>query len=362
MFLKKIDLFNFKSYEEVNFEWSKKLNLIVGLNGSGKTNILESIYFSCITKSFSGLSDQQLIKHNEQLFVVKLIIDNDSVTASCKEGGRKNIIVNKQPYEKNAEHIGRFPVIFVSPNDHDYIRDSSETRRKFLDELFCQVNSEYLTHLVLYNKILKQRNQLLKQFKDRQYFDKDLLEVFDKQIEPHGIFIAGFRENAIKELTPLVQKYYKLLSDDKEQINLTHLSQVYDSENYASGIIARHDKDRLSCRSNFGIHKDDYEFSIEQLPIKKYGSQGQQKSFMLATQLAKHQYLKDKTEKTPLLLLDDVFDKLDTKRITELMSIISSDEFGQVFITDASKDRTIEITKELDIDYQIIEIQGSQIV
>lgn len=362
MFLKNLILFNFKSYEELNITWSHKLNIIVGINGSGKTNILESIYFSCITKSLSGLNDQQLIKHEEQLFVINLFIDQHKITSSCKEGGRKHILVDKQPYAKNSEHIGRFPVIFVSPNDHDYIRDSSETRRKFFDELFCQVNSTYLNHLTLYTKILKQRNQLLKQFKDRQYFDRELLDVFNAQLIPHGVFIANFRKHAITEITPIVQNYYSFLSEDKEQIDLEHITQVINSENYDTELNNRLEKDRLLCRSNFGIHKDDYGFTIEKLPIKKYGSQGQQKSFMLALQLAKHQYLKTTTNKSPLLLLDDVFDKLDRRRIQKLMKIISSEDFGQVFISDTSKDRSTEVTKDISSDCLIIEIKDSQVV
>ena len=360
MFLKKIALFNFKSYEDLTLEFSKGLNIIVGLNGSGKTNVLESIYYSCITKSFSGMQDTQLIKNGEQFFAVHLDVDDKRVTASFKEGSKKQFLVDKIPYKKNSDHIGRFPVVFVSPNDHDYIRDASDTRRKFFDELFCQTNKEYLNHLLVFNKLLKQRNVLLKQFREQNYFDYDLVSVFDEKIAPHNKWLHDYREKGTREMSVYTRTFYSKISGDSECVSLSYKDDRSYGD-FVSNANKLRDRDRHSCRTNFGIHKDDYEFEIEEQPIKKYGSQGQQKSFMLSVQLAKYKYLKDNSDIVPFLLLDDVFDKLDHERILQLLEVIESGVVGQSFITDASKERSLSFVKGMKSKPTIFEIVEGEI-
>ena len=359
MFLKKLTLLQFKSYEEQSFEFSERINFILGNNGTGKTNILEAIYFLCLTKSFSGLSDTQLIKHEAQFFLLNAWIDDLALVSSMKEGHRKQLTINKQAYEKLSEHIGKFPVVFVSPNDHDFIRDASDSRRKLLDELFCQVSKEYLSHLQEFNKILKQRNQLLKQFKEKNFFDFDLLQVYTEQMCTHHVFIANFRKQNLEILSVKTQNYYIKLSNNHEKIALNYNSQeTFSEEDFLKAAQNSLEKDRILQRSNIGCHKDDYEFLIDEFPLKKYGSQGQQKSFMLSLQLAKYEFLMDKSNKKPFLLLDDVFDKLDINRVHSLLKIVSSDDFGQIFITDASKDRTIGFTQDITCDYKLLEIRS----
>lgn len=361
MFLKKIDLFNFKSYAELTLNFGKGLNFILGLNGSGKTNVLDAIYYSCMTKAFSGLTDQQLIRHGEHFFVLKTYHHTgDEISASFKPGTKKQFLLNKKPYQSLAQHIGQYPVVFVSPNDHDYIRDSSETRRKFFDEFFCQVNRDYLLAQMKYNKILKQRNQLLKQFKDKQYFDLDLLHVFDEQLAPLNTTLSEYRTKALAELGPVLSKYYQVISSDSEQIGLQYLNER-SSGDYHLQMAMGLEKDRMLGRSNFGVHKDDYDFLLGDSSIKKYGSQGQQKSFMLSLQLAKFDFLKSKLGKTPFLLLDDVFDKLDQERIARLLDLIDQGSFGQVFITDASQQRCEQFVDGMTTKPSIFVLKNSEI-
>lgn len=359
MFLKKINLLNFKSYEEHDFEFCDRLNFIVGKNGSGKTNILESIYFSCLTKSFSGLNDHQLIKNEEQYFVVKSNIDQDILVASIKDGERKHFSVNKQTYDKTIDHLGKYPLVFVSPNDHDYIRDSSDRRRNLFDEVFCQVDKDYLKHLMQYNKLLKQRNQLLKQFKDRNYFDLDLLKTYNLQLCQHHLHVTRFRQKNLETISTLTLENYALLSDSNETVSLNYVSQeTFTEETYHLAMQESLQKDKSAYRTSIGCHKDDFDFLINDLPLKKYGSQGQQKSFMLSLQLAKYTFLMAQKNKKPFLLLDDVFDKLDPERILRLLKIISQDTYGQSFITDASSERTKEFITHLQVKYCIIEIDN----
>lgn len=357
MFLKKIGLFNFKSHEDLSIELGEGLNIILGLNGSGKTNILESIYYACITKSFSGMADAQLVKEGEQLFVVHLDVDKKRISATYKSGSKKQFLVDKVPYKRVSEHVGKFPVVFVSPNDHDYIRDASETRRRFFDELFCQTSPEYLEHLLNYTKLLKQRNSLLKQFRENDYFDSDLLAVFDEKIAPSNLWLHNYRVKGTKEMSIYARTFYANISDESERVSLRYIGDRSEGDFLNQAKILR-ERDRGSCRTNFGIHKDDYEFEIEEKPLKKYGSQGQQKSFMLSLQLAKYKYLSDNTGISPFLLLDDVFDKLDQKRIMKLLEIIESGVVGQCFITDASKERSLKFVERLVSKPTIFEISN----
>ena len=360
MFLKKIELFNFKSYEDLNLQFKDGLNIIVGLNGTGKTNILEAIYFLSLTKPFSGLADAQLVKDNGDMYVVKGSFDTNEVAVSYKLGSKKTFLLDRVPYKKNSDHVGKFPVVFVSPNDHDYIRDASETRRRFFDELFSQTYPEYLEALIHYTKLLKQRNQLLKQFKEQNYFDEDLLIVFDeKMCAPHEL-IRKYRVRGAKEMSVYTRTFYNSIAENVETVGINYKDELSDGE-YLTCMKQYRSKDRMLGRTNFGVHKDDYEFVIEDKSLKKYGSQGQQKTFMLATQLGKFKYIKDNADKMPILLLDDVFDKLDQNRILALLNVIESGIIEQCFITDASKERTLNFVKQMKRKPSIFEIAQGKV-
>lgn len=351
MHLKKLDILNFKNYSEGEFEFSERVNCFTGNNGSGKTNILDAIYYLSFCKSYFHSSDKVNIKHGESFFAVKGIFDidqeNDQIYCAVQEGKKKIFKRNEKAYEKLADHIGRYPAVIITPNDSDLIREGSSIRRKFIDGIISQYNKDYLYTLIDYNKILLHRNNLLKHFKSERKFSMESLEIWDMQLVSLGAKIFEERKKFLIEFKPYFLEYYGHLSGGNEEINLEYKSDLH-SETMDNLLEQSLENDRYLCRTSKGIHKDDLEFKIHDHPIKSIGSQGQQKSFLICLKLAQFQFIKKATGKVPLLLLDDVFDKIDDERIGFLMELVSKNSFGQIFITDTHQGRVSELFEKIE--------------
>jgi DNA replication and repair protein RecF len=346
MLLENLHLLYFKNYEEADIYFSPHINCFVGDNGSGKTNLLDAIHYLSLTKSAFTASDLQNIKQDESFFVVKGRFQQQgsphTVQCTLRVGQKKVVTHNKAPYEKVSEHIGRFPVVLITPYDTDLIREGSEERRKFFDSLISQLDHPYLDLLIRYNHLLKQRNSLLKQFADRQYLDEEYLRVLDEQLVPAGQVIARTRQTFLDSFGPVFLRHYRHLSDSHEEVTLQYKSQLPGAD-FAQLLEQARRKDLALQRTTVGPHRDDFVFQMDGLPVKNYGSQGQQKSYVIALKLAQFEVLAQKKQAKPLLLLDDIFDRLDEKRITKLLEMVADHTFGQLFITDSHLDRTEKV-------------------
>lgn len=359
MQLKKIQLLNFKNYEEISLNFSEGVNGIVGENGSGKTNLLDAIHYLCLTKSAFNSLDSQNIRHGEKFFMIQGIFEKEDkeneVHCSLQEGKAKTLKVEKKAYQKISEHIGQFPCVLMTPYDTDLIREGSETRRKFFDGTLSQIDQVYLNNLLKYNKIIEQRNSLLKQFAERNFFDKTLIDTYDTHLLPLAQAIYEKRSEFINEFTPLLENYYFFICNEKEKIGMNYESDLQ-STDFPSLFRNQLQKDMLLQRTTKGIHKDDYTFTIGGYPINKFGSQGQQKSYVIALKLAQFELLSRLKGIKPILLLDDIFDKLDDTRIKKLMELMSNGKFGQVFLTDARPERTRGLFEEIGQAIQVIAV------
>lgn len=365
MELRNITLFNFKNYEEGQLDFSGSINLISGDNGAGKTNLLDAIHYLCLSKSAFSSVDALTIKHEEVYFSIMGDMKEEAETyriiCGLKNGDKKVLTVNQIPYAKISEHIGRFPCVLIAPDHIAVIKEGSEERRKFFDNVISQVNPEYLERLITYNKYLKARNQLLKQFYERNYRDMVLLETYSETMVKNGAYIYAYRQAFIERFKPILQGVYDKISSHKEQVDLKYESQLHDGtfEVLNTKTIP---EDLRAQRTTVGIHMDDFAFLIDGQNLRKLGSQGQQKTFLLALKIAQHQLITETLHKKPIMLLDDIFDKLDDKRIAQLLAMCKSGYFGQVFITDARKDRTTQLLKEADIEAKIIEIGQGRVL
>lgn len=357
MFLENIRLFNFKNYEEAQIDFSPQINSIVGENGSGKTNLLDAIHYLSLSKSAFNSIDYQNIRHEKDVFSIQgnFILEEEKYKVLCayQNGQKKALKVNQKPYSKISEHIGRFPVVLIAPNDSKLITEGSEERRKFFDSIISQLDIEYLENLIQYNRVLKQRNAFLKQSYESQVFDIDLLNVYDEKMLVLGIKISNVREQFIQTFQPIFQKHYQNLSNQKEVTSLTYKSD-FKKENYREVFKEARPKDRILQRSTKGIHKDDFVFEIETYSLKKFASQGQQKSFLIALKLTHFEIIQNQKKIKPLLLLDDIFDKLDDNRMNKLVEMVANDIFGQIFITDARPERTETVLARIESERKII--------
>ncbi len=365
MWLKHLSVLNFKNYSESTLEFSSEANAFTGQNGSGKTNLLDAIHYLSLCKSYFNPIDSQHIRKGEDWFMVQGEFDRefkfDQISCSMKRNQKKQFKKNKKEYSRLADHIGQFPLVMISPNDSFIIMDGSEERRKFIDNVISQTDNHYLDILIAYNRILLQRNTVLKNIRDTGVFDLGLLEVLNLQLVECGEKIYQRRKQFILEFLPEFQRYYQFLSEDAEQVSLIYESQMTSSD-FLTLLESQLDKDRALERTTVGIHKDDLIFSIhEGMPLKKFGSQGQQKSFLIALKLAQYAFLKDKKQFKPLLLLDDIFDKLDERRTKKLMQLVSEEEFGQIFLTDTDAERIRKIFNEIGQPIRIFDVQGGQV-
>ena len=365
MFLKKISLVNFKNYEQLDLSLSSYVNCFVGNNGMGKTNVLDAIYYLSNCKSFFNSIDSQNILHEQDFFVIQGEFDStkktEKIYCGVKKGKKKVFKKGKKEYEKLSEHIGLINTVLISPMDINLIYEGSEVRRKFVDLIISQYNTEYLQTLIKYNKVLLQRNALLKSFIEKRNFNALSLEVWDEQLIEHGNKIHQFRKDFIAEFTPIFNEIYQFISNKKEIVSFGYKSQLLEGtfkENLANGL----QKDSYSGHTSMGIHKDDYLFQLNGKSLKKLGSQGQQKTFLISLKLAHFKHIESKTNSKPILLLDDIYDKLDEERIGQLMTKICEGDYGQVFITDTNTKRLPAFFKKKKYECFAFEIENGTII
>ena len=364
MYLQQLSVINFKNYAESELKFSEGVNVFTGNNGAGKTNLLDAIHYLSLCKSYFNPIDSQQIKQGEEFFIITGNFNkNDSaeaVACSVKRNQKKQFKRNKKDYQRLADHIGLFPLVMVSPYDISIIIEGSEERRKFIDNVISQTDNSYLDELIIYNKVLVNRNALLKQIADTGRYDPHLMDVLDEQLTLSGNRIFEKRKAFMESFTEIFNRHYTWLSDDAERVELSYESQLL-SDDFTALLKRGIEKDRVLERTTFGIHKDDLLFSIHNMPMKKFGSQGQQKSFLIALKLAQYSFLYQQNGFKPILLLDDIFDKLDDLRITKLMQMISNHDFGQVFITDTTTARVKKVFDEIGVKITLFNVKGGEI-
>lgn len=346
MMLKTLQLTNFKNHEDFSVDFGDGINCILGKNGAGKTNLLDAIYYLSFTKSAVGSQDRLTIQHNQEAFTLFGTYDNQTIALQFVAGKAKTVKVDGSEPDKLSAIIGKTPLIIVLPDDTAMIKEGSEERRKFFDGALSQFDSGYLESILSYNKILKQRNSLLKQ-QDGRSVNYQLVETYDDQLIPLAMDISRKRSEIVKEFLPFLAKNYSDLHAGKESPDLVFKSHV--EENFDQVFRDNFPKDQLMQRTLLGSHRDDFQFFLDGELIKKFGSQGQQKTFIISLKLALYDFLLDRLDKKPLLLLDDIFDKLDDSRIQLLVQLLlDKKRFGQIFITDARKERSKELFKSLE--------------
>lgn len=359
MILKTLSLLNYKNFDSKNFDFDNKINCFVGQNGIGKTNILDAIYHLSFGKSYFNPVTIQNIKHGEDFFVVDGQYDKDEkhekIVVSLKRGQKKMIKRNGKAYDKLSDHIGFLPLVIISPADRDLILEGSDIRRKFIDSVISQSDKIYLDDLIKYNKVLAQRNSLLKYFALNNTFNLDTLEVYNSQLNNYGSHIFEKREAFLKEFIPIFLKRYQSISNKQEVVDLEYKSDLFDTD-FNKLLQLNLNKDKALQHTSIGIHKDDLVFKIEEYPIKKFGSQGQQKSFLVALKLAQFDFIKKHSGVNPILLLDDIFDKLDENRVAQIIKLVDDEDFGQIFISDTHADRTENVVKSIHQSYKIFKL------
>ena len=359
MNLNTLSLVNYKNFESQVFDFDAKINCFVGANGIGKTNALDAIYHLAFGKSYFNPVALQNINHNAEFFVVDgSFSKNDrieKIIVSLKRGQKKIIKRNGKAYEKFSEHIGFIPLVIISPADRDLIIEGSDTRRKFIDSVISQSDKSYLTELINYNKVLSQRNALLKYFALNNTFNKDTLDIYNEQLHTYGTEIFKKRDAFLKTFIPIFKARYEAISQSKEVIDLQYKSDLFEDE--LKDLLNKNiNKDKALQYTSVGTHKDDLVFLIDDFPIKKFGSQGQQKSFLIALKLAQFDFIKQQSGVSPILLLDDIFDKLDENRVAQIISLVDDEHFGQIFISDTHAERTEEVIKQIHQSYKIFKL------
>ena len=359
MIITKLSLLNFKNHSERNFEFSTQINCFVGNNGVGKTNILDALHYLSMAKSFLGNKDLNNIKIEEDFFTIEGTIDDGEKENIIKiqqpKEAKKIIKKNDKSYERIADHIGFLPSVIISPYDSNLISDSGESRRKFLDAMISQTDSDYLFNLIQYQKTVQQRNALLKDFSKNRYFDADNLEIYNEPLIKFGSKLFEKRREFTDSILPLIQNYYEIISKGKEKITVIYESDLSD-HNFGTLLDQNLEKDRMLTYTSKGIHKDDLLFEMNGISMKRTASQGQQKSFLIALKLSQMNRIKELTGKTPILLLDDIFDKLDDSRVSQLIELVNQEHFGQIFITDTSRERTESVVKRINEESKIFDL------
>jgi DNA replication and repair protein RecF len=363
--LKQLELLNFKNYETAHLNFHEKVICFTGNNGEGKTNVLDAIYYLCFCKSFINTSDGANIRNSEQFFTIQSefsVNENiEHIYCAFKRDDNKVFKRNKKEYQKLSEHIGLIPLVITSPSDIFLIHEGSEIRRKFIDGIISQYDVNYLHHLLQYNKALAHRNALLKQLSEQRSTNAEMLEMWDHQLIQYGSKIFEARKSFITDFITVFKQQYQLLSKQNEEVDLIYESKLL-TQDYAQLLKGALLKDFAVRHTTVGIHKDDLEFLLADKALKKMASQGQQKTFLLALRLAQYHYIKQVKKAYPILLVDDVYDKLDPNRVRFLFELITQKEFGQVFITDTNPERINKIFTDIGAPYQMFEVENGNIL
>lgn len=360
MQLKKLSLLNFKNIARQEISLCRGINSFVGNNGAGKTNIIDAVYYLSMCKSSFPLTDTQSIRHGEESFLLDGSYSADSgkneqVCCSYTRKGGKIIKRNGKEYERLADHVGLFPVVMVSPADSALISGAAEERRRHLNAYISQLDRAYLNAMMRYNTVLLERNKLLKMSSD-----ETMLQIYDRQLVTHGCAIHEARRRETERLQPVVGEFYRLLSDDREQVELSYKSDLNEAD-FGQLLLASRQRDIVNGFTTTGVHRDDLQLRIGGYPLRKYGSQGQQKSFLLALKLAQYVIASRQREEKPILLLDDLFDKLDARRVEQLIHLVSSDDFGQILITDCNPTRLQSILDRSKADYALFTVSDGEV-
>jgi DNA replication and repair protein RecF len=359
MYLQKLSLVNYKNLSHQVFDFEHKINCFVGGNGVGKTNVMDAIYYLSFAKSYFNSVAIQNIRHGEDFFMLEgnyLVNEREEqILCSLKKGQKKIVKRNGKSYDKFSDHIGKLPLVIISPADRDLIVEGSDTRRKFVDGVISQQNQDYLKALLAYNKVLVQRNALLKFFAANRTFDAQNLQVYNEQLIFYGTTIFKERSQFLHAFIPIFKKRYETIANAQESVALRYKSQLQEGS-FSTLLEDALEKDRLLQYTSTGLHKDDLLFEIDGFPVKKFGSQGQQKSFLIALKLAQFDFIQQESKTTPLLLLDDIFDKLDENRVSQLIALVNHEDFGQIFITDTHAERTEEVVRRINHSYKMFQL------
>ncbi|MDP4240409.1 MAG: DNA replication/repair protein RecF [Bacteroidota bacterium] len=361
MRLNSLSILNYKNIREAELLFSSKINCFIGNNGMGKTNVLDAIYFLSFCKSHSNSIDSQNILHDAEFCLIqgKYQVGENAEDIYCgiKYRQKKQFKRNKKEYDRLSDHIGLLPLVLVSPDDSALISEGSDERRKFVDGVISQYNKTYLNQLLQYNNALKQRNALIKA---ENLVDESLLDIWEDQMALFGTYIYEQRKQFIDEFIPIFQNFYSIISGGNEQVSLTYHSQ-HDEHDIKTRMMATRDRDRMLGYSTQGIHKDELEMLLEGYPIKRVGSQGQNKTYLISLKLAQFDFLKRTHNLSPLLLLDDIFDKLDSNRVKKIVELVSGETFGQIFITDTNREHLDLILHQLGQEATIFRVENGEI-
>ena len=359
MFLKKLALVNYKNFSSASFDFDAKINCFVGNNGIGKTNVLDAIYTLAFGKSYFNTIASQNIKHGEAFYVVDGYFKNkdreEHIICSLKKGQKKIIKKNDKVYDKLSDHLGTVPLVIISPADRDLITEGSDTRRRFIDSVISQADKLYLTNLISYNKVLSQRNSLLKYFALNSTFDATTLSIYNEQLDNYGTIIYQKRKEFLESFIPIFEERYQKIANVQETVTLKYQSQLH-NDSLINLLEASLQKDQALQYTSQGIHKDDLNLLIGGFPVKKFGSQGQQKSYLIALKLAQFDSIKNQSGTTPILLLDDIFDKLDANRVSQIIQMVDDENYGQIFISDTHAERTEAVVKATHKSYKIFKL------
>jgi DNA replication and repair protein RecF len=365
MYLKKLSIVNFKNYEQAEFNFSDRINCFVGNNGVGKTNLMDAIHYLALAKSYFNAVDSQNIRHENDFAVIQGDFMRDehpeAIYCGIQRNKRKQFRRNKKDYQKLSEHIGLIPLVMISPADSSLILEGGEERRKFINSVIAQFDRNYLENLIQYNHALIQRNKLLKDINNSENYDKVYLSVWDEQLITYGQKIFESRKDFIEKLLPVFAKFYSTISGEKETVELIYESQLFDRD-MRTLLADSLRKDLVLQYTTTGIHKDELEMKLGGYSLKKTGSQGQQKTFVVALKLAKFDFIKNICNMNPILLLDDIFDKFDHNRVEQIIRLVAENNFGQIFITDTNISHLKKILEEINIAHKVFIISDTQTI
>ncbi|MDA0912533.1 MAG: DNA replication and repair protein RecF [Bacteroidetes bacterium] len=362
MVLEHLHLHHFKNHKESNFEFGNEVNCLLGDNGSGKTNVLDAIHYLCHTKSYFNPIDGQNIAHEASHMLISGHFDRkeqqEKISCAVERGVKKIFRRNDKAYDRLADHVGLFPAVMIAPADSELVQEGSEMRRRWIDSVISQFDREYLTMLIGYNKALNQRNTLLRYFAENRRWDATALEPWDAQLVPLCVSICQKRAAFIEKFSPAFLSTYAEITKDAEAVGIEYASLVQpDEQAFAEQLRAAEGDDRKLRRTTVGIHKDDLMFMLGEHPLKRFGSQGQQKSYLIALRLTQLNYIQESTGVKPILLLDDIFDKIDDKRVESLMKWVTAGDVGQVFITDTHLGRIPEMFRETGASVRVFHVE-----